>query len=459
MQLHWHEGLFLLPHHLQRMQRSAQEAVWAERRLAWPYPYGLVEARLSQDDLENLRLRFDHLRAVMPGGQEVSFPQDAELPVIDLKKAFETRGRFVVYLGVPLYFPTRANAMGGGNGADFRAKILYRVAETEVTDENTGENLRPLQYRRVNARLLLEDEDRSDLDTIPLLRVVRATGEELGLPHRDPEFVGPCLVMSGSPTLRELVRELSSQVLASRRELEVQVSRGGFSIDTMRGLQFEQIMRLRTLNRFGARLEALAEVPAVAPFDLYLELRELLGELAALHPDRSLFECTPYQHDSPYVCFEEVCAKIRQLLRGSVAPSFLKVPFVQDGPTHRALLTDEHLTRPTDYFLAVRTREDPRSVARLVEDADRFKLMPESMAGRAIRGVVLKEERFPPLELPAQSGLYYYRLQRGESARSWQQVQAEKRLVVRWTGHETADYDLTLYMVLPRTDNPAGKDG
>ncbi|MBV9489694.1 MAG: type VI secretion system baseplate subunit TssK, partial [Verrucomicrobia bacterium] len=95
-------------------------------------------------------------------------------------------------------------------------------------------------------------------------------------------------------------------------------------------------------------------------------------------------------------------------------------------------------------------------VARLVEDADRFKLMPESMAARAIRGVMLKEERFPPLELPAHSGLYYYRLLRGESARSWQQIQAEKRIVVRWTGHETADYELTLYMILPKTDAAVG---
>jgi len=118
----------------------------------------------------------------------------------------------------------------------------------------------------------------------------------------------------------------------------------------------------------------------------------------------------------------------------------------------KATLIDEHLTRPSDYFLGIRTKEDPRALARLVEDPDRFKLMPVSMAGRAIRGVVLKEERFPPLELPAQSGLYYFRLLRTES-RSWQQIQAEKAAVVRWTGNDAADYDVTLYMTLPKTGN------
>ena len=64
----------------------------------------------------------------------------------------------------------------------------------------------------------------------------------------------------------------------------------------------------------------------------------------------------------------------------------------------------------------------------------------------------LKEERFPPLELPAQSNLYYFRLLRGESARSWQQIQSEKSAVVRWSGNESADYDLTLYMTLPKSE-------
>ncbi len=450
MQVHWHEGLFLLPHHLQRFQRSLIDSDSAERRLNWAYPYGLVEARLSSDDLENMRIRFDHLHAIMPSGEEVRFPRDAELPAVDIKQAFESRGRFVVYLGLPLWFDARANCVSPGQTADGRAKILYRVVETEVADENTGENAKAMLQRRLNARLLLEDDDRSDLEVIPLLRVTRAAGEDVGLPQQDPEFVGPCFVLNGSATLRELVRDLSSQVLASRQELVIQVTRGGFSIDTMRGIQFEQIMRLRTLNRYGADLEALIETSNVAPFEIYVLLRELMGELAALHPDRDLFETAPYHHDNPYPVFSELAAKIRQLLRGSVAPSFLKAPFTDVSGLLSATLTDEHLQRPTDYFLGIRTKEDPQALARLVEDADRFKLMPQSMASRAIRGLVLKEERFPPLELPAQSGLYFFRLLRGESSRSWQQIQAEKVAVVRWTGHESADYDVTLYMTLPR---------
>jgi type VI secretion system ImpJ/VasE family protein len=428
------------------------EGLGAERKLNWAYPYGVVESRLSPDELENFRLRFDKLRVIMPSGLELNFPENAELPSLDIKQAFASSGgSFYVLLGVPLWADRRANTLETAQGGDARVKVLYRTAETEVCDENTGENPKPMLVRRINARLLLEHEDASDLEVIPLLRIVRGVGEQVGIPRQDPDYIGPCLLLSGSPVLRELVRDLASQVQASRKELVVQLTRAGFSLENLRGLQFEQMMRLRTLNRFSARLPSLAEAPAIAPFPIYLELRELLGELAALYPDRDEFEAAAYDHDNPCLAFHELSSKIRSLLRGAVAPSFMRVPFVEIEGRMTAALEDQHFTLPNEYFLGVKTGQDPRAMARLVENADEFKLMPRSLAARAIRGVLLKEERFAPLELPAQSGLYYFRLMRTESARSWNQIQVEKSVVAVWPEQGQSDYEIALYMTVPAT--------
>ena len=61
----------------------------------------------------------------------------------------------------------------------------------ELADENTGENPKPVLIRRVNARLLLENEDRSDLEVIPLLRIVRGVGDQIGLARQDPSTCRP----------------------------------------------------------------------------------------------------------------------------------------------------------------------------------------------------------------------------------------------------------------------------
>ena len=451
-QIHWHEGLFLQAHHLQRNQKGIFDTIAAERRFAFAYPYGVLESRLSHDELENMRLRFDRLHVIMPSGIEVDFPKDAELPAIDIKQAFATSGGSLqIGLGVPLWFDARPNAFVPGPTADSRTKVLYSLHEEEFADENTGANRKAMLMRRVNARLLLENDDRSDLEVIPLLRIVRATGQNVGLPRQDSEFVGPCLVLHGSPALRELARDLASQVEASRRELVVQLTRGGFSLENLRGVQFEQLMRLRTLNRFSARLPSLVETANVTPFTMYLEFRELLGELTALHPDRDVFDVPPYDHDNPYLVFGELSVKIRALLRGTVAPTYMKVPFTNVAGLYTAIFEEKHFTMPNEYFLAVKTKEDPRVLSLLVENPDEFKLMPKSMASRAIRGVLLKEDRFVPLELPAETGLHYFRLLRSNSARAWEQIQAEKTAVVRWPDEGASDFQIDLYMTVPAT--------
>lgn len=454
--IHWHEGLFLQPHHLQRMQRSLRELVATERKLVWDHPYGVISAHLSRDELENMRLRFERLRVIMPSGLEVNFPVNAELPSLDIKQAFaKGAGSFRVFLGVPLWFNARANTVRQGEDVDSRVKLLYRVGEMECTDENTGENSRPVQVRKINARLLLENEDTADLEVLPLLRIVRGTAGRVGLPQEDPEFVPPCLLLSGSSVLRELISDLVANVEASRKALVVQVTGGGFSVDTMRGIQFEQVMRLRTLNRFSARLPSLLNAPQATLFPLYLELRELLGELMALHPDRDDFDCAPYDHDQPYICFRELSSKIRPFLKGVVRERFLQVEFKEFNTVLTAAMTDEHFTIPNAYFLGIKTKQDPISLARFVEDEDKFKFMPQSLARAAIRGIKLKWERQPPLGLPASSDLHYFRLDRTSNERRWEQIKTEKSAVVVWDTQRTENSierqgtTFTLYMTAP----------
>src|SRR5688572_24387169 len=120
-QVHWHEGLFLQPQHLQWMQRQATEAAADRLRMSWAYPYGVVESRLSGDALENMLVRFDRLRVVMPSGVEVNFPEAAEIPPLDIKKVFEgSTQAFTVSLGVPLWYPSRGNSIELGSEQDWR---------------------------------------------------------------------------------------------------------------------------------------------------------------------------------------------------------------------------------------------------------------------------------------------------------------------------------------------------
>ena len=84
--------------------------------------------------------------------------------------------------------------------------------------------------RKVNARVVLKGEDTTDMETMPLLRVVRATGKEAGKPRQEPDFVPPSMLLRSSPVLHDQMRELVAQLNASREQFRVKVASGGLGL-------------------------------------------------------------------------------------------------------------------------------------------------------------------------------------------------------------------------------------
>ncbi len=449
MQVHWHEGMFLQPHHLQAMQRQVQAAMHQQHRLLCPWPWGLIEYRLSRDALDNMRVQFDRLHLVMPSGVEVNVPEAADLPALDIERAFAAgSGALDIRLAVPLWQAQRANAIDPAQRQDGAARRMFRIEQLEQPDENTGANPQPLAVRRINARLLLPDEDATDLETVPVLRLVHAAEEGEDLPRVDAGFIPPCLLIRGYPRMAEIVRDMANHSQAIRASLAARL-KPGFSMDQVKGPLLRQLLKLRTFNVYAARLAALAAAPATTPFEAYLELRSMLGELAALHPDRDPWDVPDYDHDQPLLAFDELCRRIRNLGPETTGEGLMKVEFKREKGYFLATLDKPQLTQPNEYFLAVATRSDPRELAKLLEDRDRFKLMPEKMANAPVWGIPLAEERNPPIELPTQSGLHYFRLLRSDNPTMWQRIQQQGGIAAVWPGMDNADYKLTLYMTVP----------
>jgi type VI secretion system protein ImpJ len=276
---------------------------------------------------------------------------------------------------------------------------------------------------------------------------MRASGQDAGKPQQDPDFVPPCLLLRSSPTLHDLARDLTAQLNASREQLRIKAATGGLGLE----VKWELTMRLATLNRFCASLPSQVEEGAITPFQFYLELRELLGELLALHPAESLFECRSYSHLDPLPAFKELDHKIRAEIRVSRAAEPLRVAFAGDPGLLRATLEPQHFEKPTGYFLGIKTKVDRTRLVLYVSDGNKFKLMPRSLELAAVFGIELKEENVPPLELPAQSDLHYFRVLPASNQRRWDQIKQDSAISLVWnkTDLDLSDAAFTLFMTLP----------
>src|SRR5262249_27431602 len=108
--VHWHEGMFIRPHHFQTAQRYEQYL--ADRSEKWDlhYNWGIRNVELDLDALSNYRLVVRRLDARMRDGTVVSIPEDGALPPLDLKPAFEQgANNITVNLAVPIANLGKAN--------------------------------------------------------------------------------------------------------------------------------------------------------------------------------------------------------------------------------------------------------------------------------------------------------------------------------------------------------------
>jgi len=450
-ELHWHEGLFLQPQHFQFWQGELRKQFVMERSWSRSFPYGLAEIKPRVEALAQWRLEFESIKAVMPSGRVIDWPGNAELPTLDLKSLFDARrDALTICLCVPIHFEKRRNTLlADEDGATHR--VLFRTNEFEVTDETTGESTRPVLAHRVNCWLLPEEADKANLEFFPILRLVRSTSEDDAVPKIDPHFNGPLFNVSASATITDSLQQLTTSVANSRETAGLQLRRSGFKVQEIRGTQLEQLLRYRTLCQMQAQLpEYYAARQSCPPQTLYAYLTGLTAELAALYPEREEELTTrPYQHETPGLCFRDVFSKIFDLVLGSAQSSFLRVAFERREQGFFAKLEEEHLARPSSYYLGIRTKADMGELAQLVEDRDRFKFMARSLSEKAIFGIKLSANPVGPMQLPAQAGLYYFRLDTTESPRMWEQISKEREIAVRWNGLETSDYELSLYMPLP----------
>jgi type VI secretion system protein ImpJ len=298
-QVHWHEGLFLQPHHLQAMQRFLLEQAAAVRGQCSPYPYGVISHELSTEALKNNRVQFDHLHVVMRSGLEVIYPGNAELDPLEIGSSIGGSDGLLIELSVPTWQPDGANVVSdSSNGSGNR----FRVREILRPDENTGLNKQPVAVRRLNAKLILAGSDRrGGTETLPVVRVLQGTD---GRPTADPQYIPPCMAIGGSSALHMIVSDISDRQQAVRKQLLPKLTRDGFSFGKLQPAQMETWQRFRVAARYGAMLPALVRATGATPFSAYMELAALLGELAAIDPRQpDDFEPPPYEHENLALCF------------------------------------------------------------------------------------------------------------------------------------------------------------
>ena len=465
--IHWYEGLFLEPHHLQALQRQVLSVPAALRSSVIPYYWGLLAWKLDERRLEQGRIRFETLNAIFPSGIEVRLDatpetSNAVLPELDISDMFRRSGSqpFTVALAVPRWQDNYANTLDAANP---RVNRMWCVETIEHRDENTGQNARAVEVRKINARLIVRRaEDETDLHVLPLVRITPAATDQNDIkPTLDRRFVPATLVLHGSPTLADMMQQLLQFVIARREQLRETVQSLGKIVPNqpVNGEVFVKVVRLRVYDRYSARLDHLLNRPFVTPADLYLELRSMLAELASLDPtskeSERVFAVPRYDHDHPFPCFDDLTKTIRLLMPGQ-GPGYKLIAFRKDAKFFLADLEDKIFDEGNDFYVAVQSAGlGQNDVRKLIENNSRFILAAaKDFDGKGFPFGLRLSMESPPVAAP--SNQYFFRVMKSESndaLKKWRRVRDNNgRLAASFTGFDTSDFQMGVCVTMHGLD-------
>ncbi len=468
--VHWHDGMFLRPHHFQAAARYQTHV--ANRVEKWDvhFNWGLRGIEIDLDALANFRFNVRSLKARLPEGTPVELPEDGILPALDLKAAFEQGPRVTIYLAAPVLHLGKANAAAGADGDGVR----YLLQTKELEDENTGVNPQRVQMRVLNLKLLLSTQDHSGFDVLPIARIEKSPRAEAS-PQLDRTYVPPLLACDAwPPFLADILQAVCDRIGKKIEVLSNQIVARGITFDSHAQGDPLVFAQLRELNEAYPVIKLLAFTPGIHPLAAYFELCQLVGRLAIFDAPRRPPDLPLYDHDDLGGCFFEVKRYIDALLEKAIEPEYKERPFLGAGLRVQVPLEPAWLEPQWEIFVGVQSALDAAELIRLLTEPGQLdmKLGSSDRVDAIFRqghaGLRFEPCLRPPRVLPEPPGLLYFQVSRDYAPAEWQNVQRSLTLALRLNekriagniqgqrnlaikmGTQTTNLQFTLYVV-PQT--------
>lgn len=425
----WREGMFLCPQHMQAFSREVAGRIAAGESVGHPGAHGLLSLVVDAEALKRDVFRIQEAAMVFRDGTLLALPHNAAVPQREFAEFF-TGPDLTVWLGVPAVEPNVPQV-----GDDAERRYRYTVRVDGVFDENMRDATRELEFRQLAGHLFFGDEDRSGYECVPIARLIRA-GKPEPKSALSPTWIPPLLRCGAVPAMAALLGDLATRARAQARDLAATLPDFSRLASVDSATDLTGIVKLQAVNRSVAVLEQLSRCADVHPFDAYLELVRVVGELAIFGADRTAPDLPAYDHQALDACFATTGDAVRGLLGAQVAVPYDVVQFeadtAQDGVFYAALPQEWLVGKPL-FYLGVQMDQPQERVAELVAAAVKL-LAPadlESVLQGVLPGVALEPVRLPPTSFPKRAGLHYFRIQtEGESRDYWLHVERARKAMV-----------------------------
>jgi type VI secretion system protein ImpJ len=447
----WTKGMFLTPQQFQTQDQFLEDALQFRFTASHFANWGVTDLDIDSDALGNGLFRLAKCIGVMPDGEPFDMPDTDELPASRaVAEHFPpTRDSLDVFLGIPESRPRARNvsipATDGAEPSGILPTTRY-LAETRMfTDENTGNEEKPVQVARRTFRILFEDEYR---DGFSAFRIAQVTRNAAGIPILNPRFVAPCLNIGFSSYLNMLLRRQIEILATKSATLSGPRRQRGKITAEFSPSETANFWLLHTVNSYLPELKHIWKVRKGHPEPAYVSMLRLAGALSTFSLEAHPENLPDYDHNDLGRCFTLLDEKIRDLMETVIPSKFVSVPLeVKDRFIWGGSVTEDQYFRDSQFFLAVSAKMGVDDIIRKVPQL--IKISAQDDIQRIIRnalpGLTLRHTPVPPPAIPMKLDNQYFALNQGGEL--WNAIMLSRQIAVHAPG-EIMEPKMELLIVL-----------
>lgn len=451
--VHWSDGLFLQPHHMQQLQNYMIDVQQKSFMLSTFYTYGLIDFVIDTEALDGMRFVVKKLSAVMPNNLTVSMPGNLNIKPLSIDVAENINNEHImIYLAVPNYKETDANL------SQYENERIFSTKEMFVRDENTGDNEISMLKRIYNGKITT-NKDNEDFTYLPICRL-RWVSKNINEPKLDIDnnYTPPFYIITDDCPLKSYVSELMYVVKKKCERIIKELSDNGYNTNNLAGGNLFNVMQLSSLSSYEKVISSLIVTNKVSPFIIYLQLVALLSELTALQPFSNRDNVMQYSHDNLMEVFKDVITNIRSLIMAGGYTDYVQYEFTLNGDYYKTILNSSDIVKASNCYLAVTISGNTDAAREFIEQGDNFRLINEQGIDKRIRGVKLKELRFPPRYLPVIPNAVWFSLEDMAESEAWSLICREKTAAIELLPESFPDFHGYLFMTFEQgEDNDTSK--
>jgi len=327
MNVQWHEGMLLSPHHFQQMSNHVQQLFALLGSSC--FNYGFFDLKIDTAALSSGVVRVLQAKGIFQDGLIFDFSALKDQPLEkNLSEYFKTNTSAIkIYLGVYTH-RTGENLVTGNNSR------YYSVEAQNISDENSGQNPINIPMLKPKLRLLTEEELDPRYVAFPITEIQKSLEGAI----QQTDFIPPFIAINEYSKIVEMCR------------IVVQKIRDKVSYFSDRKDNFAQdssdiaLTNLRLLIKALLPMEAMIRINNIRPFELYQCLLQSTTDVIATNPSQLIPRLPMYEHNDLYATFSALLNHITHVLN-TLKQKYIIVHFDRDGGLFKLQLKKEWLEK------------------------------------------------------------------------------------------------------------------